>query len=351
MVHIGIIGTGSISHRHALAVQASPKACLAAVCSTSQDRADSFAARYGIEKAYGSLPDLLADPSVDAVIVTTLNSAHAFITIEALGAGKHVLCEKPMAINRHEAQRMVDAALGGNRLLMMGFTLRFSPAATAMRQFIDDGMVGPIHYGKVRILRRNGFPGGWFGRRELSGGGSLIDLGVHAIDFARWMMGSPDPVSVYGATFDRPRGRAGVPQSKTGHAAAGAMDGDTCDVEDLATAMIRFSGGSVLFVETAFCMDIPEEEDISIELFGECAGLRLRDTLEVFSQHGGHLTDTAVPLATLGDSAHNFGNQLAHFVDAIEGAPCLSTALDGLWVQRILDAIYESARTGHEVRM
>ena len=163
-------------------------------------------------------------PEIDAVSVCTWNAAHAECTIAALNAGKHVLCEKPMAMNAAEAQAMLDAAKRNDRLLMIGFVRRFGNDCAIAKDLIEHDRMGDIYYAKATYLRRNGCPGGWFGDKARSGGGPLIDLGVHVIDLTRYLMGKPKPVSVYGATFHKLGDRRSI-KSERGYVSATQEDG------------------------------------------------------------------------------------------------------------------------------
>ena len=149
-----------------------------------------MAAKYG-GRAYDTAEELLADPAIDAVSVCAANYAHAELTIKALRAGKHVLCEKPMALNAEEARQMKEAADRNGKLLMIGFVRRYGNDCKIMEDFVNSGYFGDIYYSKATYLRRNGNPGGWFGDKSRSGGGPLIDLGVHVIDLTRYLMGKP----------------------------------------------------------------------------------------------------------------------------------------------------------------
>ena len=257
---IGIIGTGGISEVHIEGYKKHADAEVYALCDINKERAEASAKRHGVplERVFTDKAEMLrAVPELDAVSVCTWNNEHAPCTIAALKAGKHVLCEKPMAMNSKEAMAMKAAAEKAGKLLMIGFVRRHGNDAKLVKDFVDNGHFGDIYYAKAAYLRRNGNPGGWFSDKARSGGGPLIDLGVHVIDFVRYVMGNPQPVSVYGATFHKLGNRANLKTTK-GYLAADAK-ADTkeiCDVEDLATALIRFDNGAVLSVEASFSLNI-----------------------------------------------------------------------------------------------
>jgi predicted dehydrogenase len=345
---IGIIGTGGISQFHIEAYRKNPFVDLAAFCDINPDQLGKKADQYGIANAYVNLDDMLEQTELDAVSVCTWNSAHAPCVIKALKAGKHVLCEKPMATSAQEALAMQQAAEENNKLLMVGFIRRFGNDCAVLKDFIDANYFGDLYYAKATYLRRHGNPGGWFGDKSRSGGGPLIDLGVHVIDLVRYLMGNPSPVSVYGATFTKLRSRPGI-KGTIGYTSVSKSQQDICDVEDLATAMIRFDNGAVLSVETSFSLNL-EKDCGSIELFGTKAGAKLDPELKMFAEANQYLTNVSLDSPTALSFSGLFESEINHFVACISGkAACLSPAADGVVIMKILDAVYASARSGHEV--
>lgn len=346
---IGIIGTGSISNEHIRAYQSNPNVELYAFCDLNEQRVRDMGAKYGVTRLYTDKDAMLAElPELDAVSVCTWNSAHAPCAIAALNAGKHVLCEKPMATSAEEAHAMKAAAEKNGKLLMIGFVRRYGNDCRILKDFIRNDYFGELYYAKATYLRRNGNPGGWFGDKSRSAGGPLIDLGVHVIDLVRYLMGNPKPVSVYGATFEKLGNRKNI-KGSTGYSSAEKGSNDICDVEDLATAMIRFDNGAVLSIEASFSLNIKHDEG-KIELFGTKAGAKLDPSLELYTEVNDYLADVSLAAPTALDFSDLFANEINHFVSCLtDGIPCLSPAQDGVEIMTILDAVYESARTGHEV--
>lgn len=345
---IGVIGVGGISVQHIQAYQNNPEAELYAFCDINESRLREMGEKYGVTRLYTDKDEMLrALPELDAVSVCTWNSAHAPCTIAALNAGKHVLCEKPMAVSAAQAEEMAEAARRNNRLLMMGFVRRYEQGTALLRELTEQGFFGDLYYAKATYLRRNGNPGGWFGDKSRSAGGPLIDLGVHVIDLTRYLMGNPKAVSVYGATFQKLLDRPDIRTPKA-YRASSARPDDICDVEDLASAMIRFDNGAVLQVEAAFSLNLKEDTG-GVQLFGSKGGARLSPGLELYSQMNGYMTDVT-PVCPPESFAGEFQAEIDHFLHCIStGEPCRSPAQDGVEIMRILDAVYESARTGHEV--
>lgn len=347
-IKVGVIGVGSISNEHIQAYLRNPDVELYAFCDINEEQLNKMGDKYGVSRRFTDMNDLLALPEIDAVSVCTWNAAHAPCTIAALNAGKHVLCEKPMSVSKAYAEEMKAAAERNGKLLMIGFVRRFGNDCAILQDFINNDYFGELYYAKATYLRRNGNPGGWFGNKELSGGGPLIDLGVHVIDLVRYLMGKPKAVSVYGATFSKLGNRPHI-KGKEAYASVGQSENDVCNVEDLASGMIRFDNGAVLHIEASFSLNIKAPEG-KIELFGTKAGAKLDPELEMYAEENGYMTNVTLTAPTALSFDNLFKNEIDHFVSCVKGeAECLAPAEDGVELMAILDALYESARTGHEV--
>ena len=347
-VKVAVIGTGNISNNHIQSYLNNPNAELVALCDIDADRVRMMGEKYGVKRLFTDEAEMFREmPEIDAVSVCAWNSAHAPCAIAALEAGKHVLCEKPMALSAAQAVEMEEAAKKAGKLLMVGFVRRFEKGSALLRDLVQQDFFGELYYAKATYLRRNGNPGGWFGDKSRSGGGPLIDLGVHVIDLTRYLMGNPNPVSVYGATFQKLFNRPGIRTTKA-YRSVSAGGRDVCDVEDLASAMIRFDNGAVLQVEAAFSLNLKQDTG-SVQLFGTKGGAKLSPELELYSDMNGYMTDIT-PVCPPESFTEEFQSEINHFVDCVRtGEPCRAPASDGVQIMRILDAVYESARTGHEV--
>ena len=348
---VAVIGCGSISECHLEAYSKNPDVEIYALCDVNEKNLNRRGNEYHVSRRYTDKDQMLAElPEIDAVSVCTWNAAHAECSIAALNAGKHVLCEKPMAMNAEEAQAMLEAAKRNNRLLMIGFVRRFGNDCAIARDLIEHDRMGDIYYAKATYLRRNGCPGGWFGDKARSGGGPLIDLGVHVIDLTRYLMGKPKPVSVYGATFHKLGDRHEL-KGQAGYQSMSRNEGvqDVFNVEDMATAMVRYDNGAVLQVEASFSLNM-EKDTGTIELFGDKGGLRLDPELTYFGEMDGYMTNVTLAAKTALSFDGLFANEINHFVHCVQtGEPCRNPAEDGVEMMKILDAVYESAATGHEV--
>lgn len=347
---VAIIGTGNISNNHIKGYLNNPNAELYAFCDINEKQLKRMGEKYGVTRLYTDKDVMLKElPEIDMVSVCTWNSQHAPCTIAALNAGCHVLCEKPMAVNAAEAEQMKAAAEKNGKLLMVGFVRRYGNDCKILKDYIDNGYFGDIYYSKATYLRRNGCPGGWFGDKSRSAGGPLIDLGVHVIDLTRYLSGNPRPVSVYGATFDYLKNRPGIKKATKGYTSVSASDNDIFDVEDLATALIRYDNGTVVSIEAAFSLNIKKDEG-KIEFYGTKAGAKLDPELEIYTQLNGYMTNVQLDTPTALSFDGLFENEINHYVDCVlNGTECVSPAEDGVTLMRILDGIYESAKTHHEV--
>lgn len=349
-LRIGLVGAGNIARVHLEAYKNVENAEIVALCDINPETLAETAKMFGIEKTYTDEAEMLKNEELDACDVAVWNCSHASCSIMALNAGKHVLCEKPMATNAKEAQEMIDAAKKNNKLLMIGFVLRFGDEAKIAKDFIDNGYLGDIYYSKATYLRRHGAPGGWFTDKSRSAGGPVIDLGVHVIDLTRYLMGRPKALSVFASTNDALKNR---PHLKTtvGWSPKGATPQDTYDVEDFAVAMIKYDDNKTTLLETSYSLN--GEEVTKKELYGTKGGMNLNGAdMKIYTEVNDYLADISPKTENYIYSQEMFTAEMAHFVDcALNGAECKAPAEDGLEVMKILDAVYESAKTGHEVKV
>ncbi len=348
-IKIGVIGVGNISNSHIKSYLKDERVELYAFCDINPVHLKEMGEKYGITRLYENIDEFLALPELDAVSVCTWNNAHAECAIKAMRAGKHVLCEKPMAYNAAQAEEMEAVAKETGKILMIGFVRRFGADCDMIKELKSEDFFGEIYYAKVRTLRRHGNPGGWFGDKSRSGGGPLIDLGVHVIDLVGHIFGDEVlPVSVYGVTFKKLLNRPDC-KDKPGYVSRSAGENDICDVEDLASALIRYDNGAALSVEVSFSLNIPEEKS-SIELFGTKAGVSITDKFVAATVTNGRLANIELKKPAVFQFDESFAAETRHFVDCVlEGKECRNPAAHGVKLMKILDAIYESAETGHEV--
>ena len=346
---VAVIGVGNISYFHIINYVSNPNTELVAFCDINPDTLKRRGEEFNVTNLFTDYNEMFQKmPEIDLVSVCTWNNAHAPASIAALNAGKHVLCEKPMAMNAKEAQAMQEAAEKNKRILQVGFVRRFGNDAAVIRDFAKKGNLGELYYARASYIRRNGNPGGWFGDKARSGGGPLIDLGVHIIDLVRYLMGNPKPVSVSGATFHKLGNRKNIKTPRAYNATVTSKN-DVCDVEDFATALIRFEGGRTLNVEAGFSLNIGKDET-NIGIYGTKGGVQLDPAFKLYTEMNDYLADVSLASDTAFDFDGSFKNEIYSFIDAVRGkAPVLATAEDGVALMKILDAIYLSSETGREV--
>ena len=329
---------------------------IVAVCDILPERAKEVAEKYGVPATYTDYHDVLDIPGLDAVDICTPNVWHSIIAVDALKKGLHVFCEKPDAINPEECARMKAAAEESGKVLMVMRNNRYRDTATYLKKFIEDGRMGDIYAARCGWIRRRGIPGrgGWFTTKAQSGGGPLIDLGVHMIDLTMYLMGNPRPVAVSGCVYNK------FANSEEVYDSASAAHGDrnkngTFDVEDLAMGFIRFDNGACLQIEFSWASNIEKEEQF-YELRGTRAGAAWSSTrdggrVKIFGEEYGKLTDT-VPNADDNRCTQIHEANLRHFADVVlNGAKPMFVPQQGLDMIKILDAMYRSAESGKEIAL
>ena len=345
-IRIGIIGAGQISKSCCNGVADHDAASVVAVADMNAERLNELCDEFSIEKRYQTHDQLLADGDIDAVYVAVPNFLHAPMATQALNAGKHVILDKPFALNLAEAEEVAAAAKANGRIFMLGMNQRFGKNSQTIRQLVVDDVLGEIYHAKARWFRRSGIPkmGTWFGSKEKAGGGSLLDIGVHMLDLALFLMGDFDTVSVSGATYSK-FGHRGL-----GYGSWGKSDdeGLEFDVDDFASAFIRMRNGATLTLDVTWACHSEREGDHDVELYGTEGGASVFPA-KLFR---------ADPLRTNYEIIDDLKPQTAvhedrfcHFVDVICGkAEPLVTVEQAIAVQRLIDGIYESCRSGKEVR-
>ena len=348
-LRVALIGNGGICRgSHIENYYEDDRVEVVAFCDIIEERAITLRDKYYPEAAvYTDYKELLKDKSIDAVDICTPNYLHSIIAVDAFKAGKHVLCEKPDAIDVTEVLKMKNAADEAGKVLMVIRNNRFATASQYAKKFVEEGKMGEIYCGRCGWQRRRGIPGkgGWFTTKAQSGGGPLIDLGVHMIDLAVWLMGNPTPVAVSANTYTKfaDNDTSDSVNSKFGD----ANSEGTFDVEDLAMGMIRFDNGAVLQIEFSWASNIKKENRF-VELRGTKSGLSWHNgALEIYTEQDGELLDIAPSNM---NEKHGHMYNLRHFYDVvIEGAKPIFEPQQGIDMIKILCAIYESAKTGKEV--
>lgn len=349
ILNVGVIGAGSISSLHLNSYANNPRVKLTAVCDLNEGRAKEKAEKYGIDNVYTDYRDLLANPDVRAVSICTWNNSHAEIAIAALDAGKHVLVEKPLCKTVEDALQVQEAVKRNNQVLQVGFVRRYADNTRTLEKFMTSGDLGEIYYAKASCLRRLGNPGGWFSDIERSGGGPLIDLGVHVIDLCWYLMGKPKVQSISANTYQKLGNRAHIENLSFYQAAD--YDAGKNTVEDMANALIRFENGASLFVDVSFTLHAKESEKISVKLYGEKGGAEIEPELFLVTEkHNTILNITPQVDDTTFNFVKGFQNEIDYYVECcLDNKETLSPVEDGVEMMKILCGIYESASKKKEI--
>ena len=347
-IRIGMIGAGQIAHGHCSEVASSKGTELAAIADLSKKRREALAESFEIPYTTAKWEDIVADKSIDAVTIALPNSLHAKVSAAALRAGKHVHLDKPFTVSLREANQVAAAAKKSGKVLMVGMNMRYRPDSQGLRNAISKGMLGDIYHARTFWYRRSGAPkfGTWFVNKKLSGGGCLLDIGVHYLDLSLFLIDNWDPISVTGhatGTF----GHTGVGEGGWGQ--SDRKKSIKFDVDDGAHGFIKFRNGATLELGVSWVQHQKEGNSQGVELYGTKAGASL-DAGEIYRPKGAKREYETLPIPAAPKSKLR-GSRITDWLDAIKGKRSpLCTPEQALVVQKILDAIYKSSTTGREVR-
>lgn len=355
IVKIGIIGCGGIANgKHMPSLKKIKNVQMVAFCDIIEERAVKAAEEYCVEgaKVYTDYKELLKDRDIEVVHVCTPNRSHAFISIDAMEAGKHVMCEKPMAKTYKEAKEMLDASERTGMKLTIGYQSRWRADSLYLKKMCEDGELGEIYYGKAIALRRRAVPTwGVFLNEYEQGGGPLIDIGTHALDLTLWMMDNYKPKMVVGTTFEKLKN-----QKDCGNA-WGDWDPKKFTVEDAAFGFIVMENGATIMLESSWALNIRNPKEAITMICGTEGGADMFDGLNInFIKNGRQCI--LKPDLTAGGVAFYDGDgdedpsvlEARAWLDAVVNDHEPRTkASQALVVTQILEAIYESAKTGKPV--
>jgi len=344
--NVAVFGAGAIGLDHIQSFQLHPSARVVALAETSPERGREAADRFNIPELVTDYRDLLARDDIDVVSIALPNYLHAPVALASLRARKHVMLDKPMATNAADAARLVNEARKQGVTLMVGQNNRFNPEVQTAKQLIEDGVLGEVYHAKTAWTRRAGIPriGSWFTQTQFAGGGCTYDIGVHALDRCLHLMGEFDAVAVSGQTYSKfgPRGLGSGTWGKSEINPKARFD-----VDDLAVALIRLKSGRTVLLETSWAAHQAEPDFNGTQVFGTDAGLLL-PPLKLFRPGKLGYSNELVKLIPTPVNP----NRMVHFIDVLLGrAKPFVKPEESLAVQKILDAIYASARSGREVRI
>jgi len=353
-IKVGVIGCGGIgTQKHLPAIAKIPEAEVMAFCDNIPERADKLCKQFGAEgaKTYSDYKELLKDGSIEAVHICTPNRSHSPITVAALEAGKHVMCEKPMAINYEESKKMTDAAKKTGKLLTIGYQNRCSPAALHLKKICERGDLGEIYFAKAHAIRRRAVPTwGVFLNEKEQGGGPLIDIGTHALDLTLWMMNNYKPKSVTGSVYKKLGDKPDCGN------VFGPWNPKEYTVEDSAFGFITMENGATIILESSWALNTLDVGEAMCTLCGTKAGADMKDGLRLNCDDLGKLSEAKPDLSVRGVQFFS-GNSMEprdvecrNFYDAIlNGAELRVKPEEAMVVTQILEGIYESARLGKQV--
>jgi len=333
-IKLGVIGLGWPGNEHLKAAAVTDEIEITALCDKNKKLLAQRAETFSIGDTYTDYKKMLKEADIDAVSVCLPNFLHSPISCDALNAGKHVICEKPPALNASEAVRIAMLAKKNKRVMMYALCQRFTAEAKYVRGLVDKGEMGDVYFGKAAYIRRRGIPigaGGWFVDKKRSGGGALIDIGVHPLDCVWWMMGNPQPKVVFGSAYQKFRNA--VPKNIN------------FDVDDSAFAIIRFANDAILMLECSWALN--RDAAAVREIAGTKGGATL-NPLKILTEKNGVQVDIIPSLPKV----NNFQGEVAHFARCVLGKKKpISSAEQGVLLMKMLDAIYKSSATGKEVRI
>lgn len=355
-LRIGIVGCGGIANgKHLPALKnESDRVEMVAFCDLIPERAEQAAKEYGTPdaKTCTDYHELIADKSIDVVHVCTPNRSHCEISVAALEAGKHVMCEKPMAKTAADARKMLEAAKKSGKKLTIGYQSRFTKEAQVIKKAVDRGDLGEIYFAKAHAVRRRAVPTwGVFLNEYEQGGGPLIDIGTHALDLTLWMMNNYKPQSVLGQTFKKLGD-----QTETGNI-WGDWDPKEFTVEDSAFGLIRMENGATIFLESSWALNTLDTGEAITTLCGTKAGADMRDGVRFnmvdlgcqmvkkpdLSAGGVAFFEGSAGMTPAQMEAHYWINAILNDTDP------MVLPEQALTVTEILEAIYTSAKTGKAV--
>ncbi|OXM86588.1 Gfo/Idh/MocA family protein [Paenibacillus rigui] len=351
---VAIIGCGGIATgKHLPSLSKLEQVEIVAFYDIESGRARAVAQQYGTAEAvvYESYQELLGDPAIDVVHVCTPNDSHAEISIAALEAGKHVMCEKPMAIRAADARRMVEVAKRSGKKLTIGYNNRFRADSQYLKQICEDGDLGDIYFAKAHAIRRRGVPTwGVFLDEEKQGGGPLIDIGTHALDLTLWLMNNYEPKVVLGTAYHK------LSRKEKAANAWGPWDPEKFKVEDSAFGMIVMKNGATILLESSWALNTLDVKEARCTLCGTEGGADMQDGLRINGENHGRLYVNQLQFEAKGADFYEGkkesmqDKEIRLWIDAIlNDREPIVTPEQACVVSEILEAIYESNRTGKAV--
>ena len=345
-LRIGFVGLGWPGEQHAKAAMALAGTTVEAACDLQPERLQAFANQFSPRQVYSDYDKMLADPEIDAVIISLPNFLHYSATLAALRAGKHVLCEKPPTLMVPEIRHVREEVEATGLTYFFGRQSRFSSKLLAAKKLVEAGRLGHVYFAKAERVRSRGIPawgGGWFLEKARSGGGAMIDIGIHALDAAWYLLGCPKPLTVSAQV-----------NSRFEHLVPAGV---RYDVEDTGFAFIRFEGDTVMQLEVAWAANVTDavpdspwagHELENTTLYGDKGTLRC-EPATFFTFEG---TERKEEPLSLDQEVNAFETQLTHFAAAVRTGETPTNGIDqAVELMEMLTSIYRSSAIHKEIQL
>ncbi|CCQ95799.1 Oxidoreductase family, C-terminal alpha/beta domain protein [[Clostridium] ultunense Esp] len=344
-VRVAVVGAGTIAEvGHLPYYQKHPEVELTAIVDRNEKRARDMKEKFSIPKTYPSLSEMIKSESIDAISICTPNVSHVPLCIEALKNGIDVLVEKPLAVTYHEAKELQRVADNTGRIVMVGMTHRFRNESQVVKRLTGENEFGKLYYVKAQLMRRRGTPKGWFTDYSMSGGGALMDIGVHALDLAWWLVGKPVPLAVSGFLYQG-LGHYRTEMISSWKSALPVIGEPTFNVEDFVTAFFRFQDQMVLHLEVSWAIEGPQDEGLKVFLYGEKGGAAL-DPLRVYGEKKNLLFENQLLI----EKNNPYEAEINHFIEAVkERTKPMSPLEDGVEIVKMLEGAKISSEQGREI--
>ncbi len=331
-IKIGIVGLGSIAQTiHIPILNKLPDAEIVAICDRDKSKAQFVAEKFGIRRFYSNYEEmLLREEDIQAINVCTSTNAHREVAIASLELKKDVLVEKPLARSQKEAEEIVQTAKKQHRKLMVGMNNRFRPDSMILKSFIEAKDLGKIYYAKAGWLKKLSVTNPWLTRKEQSGGGVVLDLGIVMFDLAFWMMGYPAVKEVMAANYSH----------------------NTKEVEDSSVVFLRMKNDSTLTLESSWSFE-SNTDFFYCDCFGT-EGSGSLNPFRIYKRMHGNLVNVAPVHNETPQTSYrkSYENELKHWIGALRGLhPIISTGDEAIHRMTIVDAIYKSAKSGKSVKI
>ncbi|KGP74625.1 Gfo/Idh/MocA family protein [Pontibacillus yanchengensis] len=340
MKKIAVIGVGMMAEvGHLPHYQSHPDTVIQCIVDQQEERAKAMAERFQVPAFYKDVEAMLANEDIDGASICTPNSTHLPIARKLLENGIHILIEKPIGTDVAEARNVVELALQKNLVCMVGMTQRFRTEAKILKRIIEQGRLGSIYHVRAQYLRRRGTPQGWFTNEALAGGGTMMDIGVHALDLAWWLVGTPTVKSVTGSL------KSGIGDYETlflkgGWDSAVAGPDKAMSVEDFGSGYFRFEGGLTLNVEASWAINGQETDGLCIDIYGKEGGASMQP-LCIYHELDGIYVESK-PVFSKNDVLQE---EIYHFIDCmLHGKAPVSSGLEGVKVLEMLEGLAHSSQ-------